>query len=112
PLERYGGHPQTTHMVSLKRVDTIREHEHQFVKRVVFDIANTGIRSQTGDRCGILPENRDELVDRTLKALRADGTETIHLNALWRMHVNLRDGYVHATELPLRTLLKFGRIRP
>jgi sulfite reductase alpha subunit-like flavoprotein len=111
-LERYGSAPQTTHMVPVKRVDTIRDHEHQFVKRVVFDIADTGIRYQAGDRCGILPENSDLLVDQTLKSLQASGDEIIHLNTAWRWHVNLRDGYQDASELPLRTLLTFGRIRP
>jgi sulfite reductase alpha subunit-like flavoprotein len=111
-LERYGTYPQTTHRVPVKRVENIREHEHQFVRRVVFDIANTGIRYQSGDRCGILPENSDELIERTLLSLRADGDEIIQLNANWRWHINLRDGYENASELPLNMLLKFGRIRP
>ena len=111
-LERYGSSPQMTHLVAVKRVDTIRDHEHQFVKRVVFDISDTGIRYQAGDRCGILPENSDALVERTLKSLQATGDEIVHLNAAWRWHMNLRDGYQDATELPLRMLLKFGRIRP
>ena len=71
-----------------------------------------GIRYQAGDRCGILPKNSPELVERTLKALRASGDEVIHLNEAWRWHVNLRDGFQNATELPLRTLLEFGQIRP
>lgn len=111
-LERYGSSPQTTHLVSVKRVDTLRDHERQFVKRVVFDISGTGIRYQAGDRCGILPENSDTLVDQTLNSLQAKGDEIIHLNAAWRWHVNLRDGFQDAAELPLRMLLKFGRIRP
>jgi sulfite reductase (NADPH) flavoprotein alpha-component len=82
------------------------------VRRIVFDIANTGIRYQAGDRCGILPKNSPELVERTLTVLRASGDEIIHLNESWRWHVNLRDGYQHATELPLRALLELGRIRP
>jgi sulfite reductase alpha subunit-like flavoprotein len=111
-LERYGTYPQMSHLVPVKRVETIREHEHQFVRRIVFDIANTGIRYQAGDRCGILPENTDELIERTLLSLRANGDEIVQLNANWRWHINLRDGYQNATQLPLRTLLKFGRIRP
>jgi sulfite reductase (NADPH) flavoprotein alpha-component len=99
-------------MVTVKRVETIADHDGQVVRQVVFDIAGTGIRYQPGDRCGVLPENSDELVDKTLDALNATGDEIIHLNGAWRWHVNLRDGYQSATELPLRTLLKFGRIRP
>jgi sulfite reductase alpha subunit-like flavoprotein/cytochrome b involved in lipid metabolism len=111
-LERYGSYPQTTHMIPVKRVETIRDHEHLFVRRAVFDIANTGIRYQPGDRCGILPENGDDLIERTLQTLRATGDEIIQLNATWRWHANLRYGYQNATELSLRTLLKFGHIRP
>ncbi len=110
-LERYGMHPQTTHMVSIKRVESVSEGD-QPVRRIVFDIANTGIRYQAGDRCGILPKNSPELIERTLVALRAVGDEVIHLNEMWRWHVNLRDGFQNAAELPLRTLLEFGRIRP
>ncbi|MEO8395562.1 MAG: cytochrome b5 domain-containing protein, partial [Chloroflexota bacterium] len=110
-LERYGMHPQTTHLVKIKRVELVSEG-NQPVSRIVFDIANSGIRAQAGDRCGILPKNSPELVEQTLKALRASGNEVIHLNEAWRWHVNLRDGFQHATELPLRTLLEFGQIRP
>ncbi|MEP7290826.1 MAG: cytochrome b5 domain-containing protein [Chloroflexota bacterium] len=110
-LERYGMHPQTTHLVAVKRVEAVSEGDPP-VRRIVFDIANTGIRYQAGDRCGILPKNSPELVERTLQALRASGDEIIHLNESWRWHAHLRDGFQHATELPLRTLLEFGRIRP
>lgn len=111
-LERYGLYPQTTHMVPVKRVKTIADHAGQIVRQVVFDIADTGIRYQAGDRCGVLPENSVELIDKTLAALHATGDEMIQLNAVWRWHVNLRDGYQEAAELPLRTLLRFARIRP
>lgn len=111
-LERYAGPPQTTHYARVKRVETLREHDVRAVRRVVFDIANTGIRFQAGDRCGILPENSDALVGRTLTALRASGSEIIALNSAWRRHVGLRRGFESATDLPLRVLLKFGRIRP
>jgi len=69
-LERYGKAPQTVPMVPVKRVETIREHEHHFVRRIVFDTSETGIRYQAGDRCAILPENSDDLVEKTLTALR------------------------------------------
>lgn len=111
-LERYGLYPQTTHMVPVKRVDSIADDSEQPVRQIVFDIANTGIRYQAGDRCGILPENSDDLIAKTLAALQATGREIIHLNAVWRWHVNLRYGYQEAAELPLHMLLKFGHIRP
>ncbi len=110
-LERYGMRPQTTTMVAVKRVEPISTGDLP-VSRIVFDVANTGIRYQAGDRCGILPKNSPELVERTLQALRASGDEPIQLNDRWRSHVNLRDGYQNATELPLRALLELGQIRP
>ncbi len=110
-LERYGTRPPTTTMVAVKRVEPISTGD-QPVSRIVFDIANTGIRYQAGDRCGILPKNSPELIERTLQALRASGDEMIQLNDRWRSHVNLRDGYQGTTELPLRALLELGQIRP
>lgn len=110
-LERYGSHPQTTYLVRVKRVEPLGEGS-QPAQQIVFDIAGTGIRYQAGDRCGILPRNSPEIVDKTLAALRATGDEIIHLTESWRAHVNLRDGFQNAAELPLRRLLEFGRIRP
>jgi sulfite reductase alpha subunit-like flavoprotein len=110
--ERYGNFPATSHAVMVKRVETLREHEQYGVKRIVFDVAGTGIRYQAGDRCAILPENSDELVEKTLKALRATGDEPIALNAAWRHHMGLRYGFANAEEISLRDLLRFGRIRP
>lgn len=110
-LERYGKHPQTTHMVSIKRVESVSEGDPP-LRRIVFDIGDTGIRYQAGDRCAILPKNSRQLVERTLRALCASGDEMIHLNQDWRWHVNLRDGYQNVAELSLRTLLEFGQIRP
>jgi sulfite reductase alpha subunit-like flavoprotein len=110
--ERYGNFPATSHMVTVKRVESLREHEQYGVKRIVFDVAGTGIRYQAGDRCAILPENSDELLEKTLKALLATGDEPIVLNAAWRHHMGLRYGYANSEEISLRDLLRFGRIRP
>jgi cytochrome b involved in lipid metabolism len=52
------------------------------------------------------------LVRKTLDALRATGDEPIPLNPVWRVAVQMRDGYQNAVVLSLRTLLTFGRIRP
>lgn len=110
--ERYGRSPQTIYHVPVKQVADIRAEGENWVRQVVLDIGHTGIRYQPGDRCAILPENSDDLVNRTLQVLQARGDEPIQLNAAWREHVPLRDGYQDAKLLSLRTLLKFGRIRP
>lgn len=111
-LERYGHFSETSHQVTVKRVETLRDDAQYGVKRIVFDVAGTGIRYQAGDRCAILPENTEELVDKTLKALHATGDETITLNARWRHHMGLRHGFAGAETLSLRNLLTFGKIRP
>lgn len=79
---------------------------------ITFDISGLGIRYRAGDRCQVLPEHSDDLVEKTLRALRATGAEAIALNQQWRTAVAFREGYTIATSLPLRTLLRFGHIRP
>lgn len=110
--ERYGNFPATSHMVTVKRVESLRDDEQFGVKRIVFDVAGTGIRYQAGDRCAILPENNEDLVEKTLNALHATGDEIINLNEAWRHHMGLRYGFANAEELSLHDLLRFGRIRP
>jgi sulfite reductase (NADPH) flavoprotein alpha-component len=111
-LERYTTAPHAYHHVAVKQVIDLRSSGAEWVRQVVLDVRDTGIRYQPGDRCAILPENSDELVARTLRALRARGDEPIELNAAWRAAAKLRDGYADAQVLPLSTLLTFGRIRP
>lgn len=94
--------PQNCHLVRLKRVEAVGEGATQFGK-VVLDVAQTGIRYWPGSRCAILPENSDDLVERTLRALQARGDEPIQLNRIWREAVKVRDGYEHAHVLSLRT---------
>lgn len=77
---------------------------------VTLDVAGTGLRFQPGDRCGILPENDPDLVERTLNALRASGQEVIHLDAAWRQALQ-RPGHELAS-VSLRDLLRRGIIRP
>lgn len=79
--------------------------------RIAFTTAGTGIRFRPGDRASILPRNRDELVDITLRALAARGDEPVGLDRTWRAALALRPGY-DGSAIPLRTLLTFGRIRP
>ncbi|HSH82848.1 MAG TPA: cytochrome b5 domain-containing protein, partial [Herpetosiphonaceae bacterium] len=111
-LERYTGSPQAHHHVTVKRSERLYADAAGSTRQVVLDAGDAGIRYQPGDRCAILPENGDELVERTLRALRARGDEPIQLNTVWRAAVQLRDGYAGAKILSLRSLLTFGRIRP
>jgi sulfite reductase (NADPH) flavoprotein alpha-component len=113
-LERESDFPQSSHHAPVKKIETINPEGDttKWVKQVVFDVGQTGLRYLPGDRCAVLPENSDDMVDKTLVALKAKGYEKITLTAEWREAVNLRDGYEGTTTLPLRTLLKFGRIRP
>ncbi|MCP4422200.1 MAG: hypothetical protein GY805_36780 [Chloroflexi bacterium] len=113
--ERVTASPQASHHALIKKIEVTNPEGEptKWVKRVVFDVSRTGIRYLPGDRCAILPENSDELIDKTLVALKAKGYEKITLTAQWRQAVNLRYGYdEETTTLPMRTLLKFGRIRP
>ncbi len=110
--ERYTRSPQTWQHVRVKEVRPLRDDGEAWVGHEVLDAEGTGIRYQPGSRCAVLPENGDELVQRTLQALRARGDEPIALSALWREAITGRHGYQEATAVPLRTLLRFGRIRP
>lgn len=112
--ERLLDFPQSSHFADIAGIDITNAEGDttKWVKRIVLDTSNTGIRYVPGDRCAVLPENNDDLIDKTLTALRAKGYEKITLNAAWREAMNLRDGYAGTTTLPIRTLLRFGRIRP
>lgn len=112
--ERMLDFPQSSHYARIKSIDITNTggDTTKWVKRVVFDVSNTGVRYLPGDRCAILPENNDGLIDKTLAALKAKGYEKVTLTAEWREAMNLRDGYEGSTTLPLRTLLRYGRIRP
>src|SRR5919199_66164 len=108
--ERFVGLPPFSLQAHIKQVSSANRADS--MKQVVFDASDRGIRYQPGDRAAILPENSPVLVEKTLQALRARGDEPIALNAPWREAVALRAGYQGAVALPLRTLLRFGRIRP
>ena len=113
-VERENDFPQAYHYADIKEVELshLEGDPTKWVKRVTFDVSETGMRYLPGDRCAVLPENSEALIDQTLAALKAKGYETITLTAQWREAVKLRQGYEEATTLPIRTLLKFGRIRP
>lgn len=77
------------------------------------DVSGQGVHHQPGDRVGVLAENDDALVRRTVAALQATGDELVPLTPPWRAAVGGRAGYGDDVDvLPLATLLKFARIRP
>jgi sulfite reductase (NADPH) flavoprotein alpha-component len=82
------------------------------VSSITLDAMGTGFVYQPGDRCAVLPENDDELVDRTLRALRASGEESINLDRVWQQAVRPRSGQGAPQSLPLATFLRYGKIRP
>ena len=92
-IERESDFPQSSHHAHIQKIETINPEGDttRWVKRVEFDVAQTGIRYLPGDRCAVLPENSDDLVDKTLAALKAKGYEKITLTAQWREALNLRD---------------------
>jgi sulfite reductase (NADPH) flavoprotein alpha-component len=82
------------------------------IQRVLLDVAESGVRFRTGSRCAVLPENRVEVVEKTLRALSANGDEHVPLTDEWRKALRLRLGEEPGPSLPLRELLRFGAIRP
>jgi sulfite reductase (NADPH) flavoprotein alpha-component len=111
-LERDHSFPQFFHHADVEEVNTLTDVGDNWVKQIVLKVSGTGVRYQAGDRCAILPENSDELVNKMLKVLRARGNEPIRLSLAWQKAVNYRKGYEDSATLPLRTLLTYGRIRP
>lgn len=111
-VERLVSFPRRCHHAIIKSVGQTHASAPAGVKHVVLDISAAGIRYQPGDRCGILPENTDDLVGRTLEALGAKGNETIRLTDEWIAATRLRYGFKDATTVKLVDLLRFGRIRP
>lgn len=110
--EREAGLPSHCHYARLVSVQTAGADADKWVRHVILDIRGSGLRFRPGDRCGVLPENGPDLVDRTLQAMRASGTEEVRLSRSWRTAVALRAGIGQASTLPLRTFLRFAQIRP
>ncbi|MEW5958086.1 MAG: FHA domain-containing protein, partial [Chloroflexota bacterium] len=112
--ERLFDFPQSSHFADIKSIDITNTggDPTQWVKRVTLDLSRTGLRYVPGDRCAVLPENSDALIDKTLSSLKAKGYEKITLTAEWRAAMKLRHGYEDAAALPIRSLLRYGRLRP
>ena len=107
--ERWREMPKSVHYARLLQSD---DSNNNGIRQVVLDVREANVRYEPGDRCAIFPENSEELIAKTLKALRATGDEEIPLSRAWREALTLRDGFQGATRLRLYDLLRFGRIRP
>jgi sulfite reductase alpha subunit-like flavoprotein len=110
--ERRGDAPTPARQAWIAAVENANVDAEGSVKHVILDVSGSGVRYQPGDRASVLPENRPDLVERTLRALRARPGEPVRLTHAWRDAVEVREGLAGATELPLRTVLAYGRIRP
>ncbi|MEU8824823.1 cytochrome b5 domain-containing protein [Streptomyces sp. NPDC048636] len=110
-LERYRElPPHVQHARIRTRTPAAEEGE---VTHVVLDASETGALYRPGDRCGVLPTNRPETVEATLRALGATGEEEIPLTAAWREAIRYRARHPLSTDtLPLRTFLSYAKLRP
>jgi len=79
---------------------------------VTFDLRDSGLRYQPGDRCAVMATVHDELVDDCLHALGAHGDEPVALTRLWVEHLSgLNEGDSPST-LSLREFLRLAQLRP
>ncbi|HYX34220.1 MAG TPA: cytochrome b5 domain-containing protein [Oligoflexus sp.] len=111
-LERQESFPSSCHYGYIKAVGQTHHSGPENVKHVVIDVSGAGIHYRPGDRCGILPENSDQLIERTLAALGANGSESIRLTEEWIKAAHLRHGFAQSHTLSLRDFLRFAKIRP
>lgn len=110
--ERIDSFPKGCHYGIIKSVSQTHNMSPENVKNIIIDIKGSGVKYRPGDRCFILPENRKELIDKTIDALGAGGDETIRLNKRWKSAVKLRYGYESRDQLSLREFLTFAHLRP
>jgi cytochrome b involved in lipid metabolism len=109
--ERLRGLPPHT-FLGLPRQHALSDDAASAARPVSFDIEGAGVRYRAGDRAGMLPENDAALVGRMLEVLQATGDERVTLDSQWCAAMRSRHGYEDAEHLPLRTLLRFGKLRP
>jgi len=107
--ERAADLPQPTYAARVESVDMRAGSE---VAHVVLDVSGTGLRYETWDRCGVLPENEPSLVARTIQALGADPEQTVSLTPEWRAALLVRRPNEQPTELTIQELVLLGKIRP
>jgi len=58
-----------------------KEESKKKTRHLVLDLKDSALSYEPGDALGIFPQHDPELVDKTLKALRATGKEMISLNS-------------------------------
>jgi sulfite reductase (NADPH) flavoprotein alpha-component len=102
----YFGHPKSGSV-------TTDPGSNSWISFIELDVSGQGVQYQPGDRVGVLSENSDSLVHKTLRALQATGGELVHLTPEWLEALRFRAGYSEDIKvLPLRSVLSFGKIRP
>jgi sulfite reductase (NADPH) flavoprotein alpha-component len=111
-LERLAHRPVSYQAAEVERVVPPITEVGDGVRRVVLDVAQAGTRFRVGGRCAVLPENREALIERTLAALNATGSESIPLSDEWQRAMKLRHDGEETRVLAARELLRFGTLRP
>ena len=75
---------------------------------IELDVTGQGVHYEPGDRVGVLSENDEMLVHKTLRALHAEGSEIVQLTPRWQEAIRLRAGYSDDIKiLPLKSILNF-----
>ena len=98
----------SVHRVPIVRAEPAGEGDR--VYDIALGTAGLRLRAAAGDRCLVLPEQDDDLVRRTLRALQADGDESIGLDAAWQRALRAEGRAVD--RLPVEELLRRGELRP
>jgi sulfite reductase (NADPH) flavoprotein alpha-component len=110
--ERLQGFPLACREAQVQSAGLRDDAERGGMRHLTLDVSQAGIRYRVGDRCAIFPENSQELIERTLRALGARGDELVALTDEWKAAANVRRELAGKAELMLRDVLRFGCIRP
>lgn len=82
------------------------------IQTIELDVTGTGVVFRPGDRCAVLPEQTDELVQSTLASLRATADRQVPLTSRWRAALHRRFGSETPATLPLVDVLRYAQLRP
>lgn len=82
------------------------------VQHVTLDVRGAGLVLRPGDRCQVLPEHTDALVQRTLRAMDGRADHPVPLTRGWRVALQRRRGTPPPPSLPLEEVLRVARLRP